>query len=129
MPVQRWTLYDPIDDETFILHFNPAEIDDPLGIEKNVTKSPTSAGDGRTLVFQGQHTVRDLSWTGHCRTEQQWLDLCAQAEKEHQLRLTDDLNRVMWIYITGLTARRRQKGQPGVVYRSYDLKFIRLDIP
>ncbi len=128
MPVQRWELYDPIDDETLVLHMNPPEVDDHEGGSRNFTFEETCAPDGRTVIFEGQEEVKRLDWDGKCRVASDWTNLVAWRLKRHQIRVTDDLGRQVWVLIQSISGRRKVKG--GLpYYREYQLKAVVLNVP
>lgn len=105
MPPFRWRFYDPVtaqDQEFFI---NPNKGGSPPR-RKNVIYQSTSAPDGKTLVFEGHDETQQLEWSGVVLEQNQYDLYVEWFGKRRQIRLTDDLGRVMWIYITAFEPNR-----------------------
>lgn len=105
--VVRWTLHDPTVPETYTFHVNPNAGGTP-GITKNLTTEVTAAPDGSAIIFEGRPEPQTLSFSGVI-LEQAHLDaLMTWFQKEHQLRLTDDLGRQYWVYLKSFTPTRER---------------------
>lgn len=103
--VVRWTLYDPVSAETYTMQINPND-GGSRQYKKNVSYQNTSAQDGNTLVHEGRDEPHTLEWSGVILEQQHLEDLIGWFNKRRQVRLTDDLGRESWIYITGLSPKR-----------------------
>lgn len=112
MPVVRWEFFDGSISETYTWEINPREGGSPQ-YEKNIIYENTSAPSGKTLIFEGQDRPAELEWSGVILSQAHYDTLLTWFEKRRQIRLTDDLGRVMWIYITAfLPTRKRAVGRP-----------------
>lgn len=103
--VTRWEFYDPIDDETWVLPMNPHESDSPPR-KKRITEEVTTSPDGQVVLFEGHDQVQRVGWAGKTHDKDTFDEWNRWFEKRHQIRLTDDLDRVMWIYIEEFTPKR-----------------------
>lgn len=105
--VVRWTFYDPIEVETYTFEINPNEGGSP-SYKKTVGNQSTSAPDGKTLLFEGQDEVQTLQWSGVILTQAHYDKYVEWWQKRRQIRLTDDLGRQYWIYLTSFEPTRRR---------------------
>jgi hypothetical protein len=127
MAVQRWTLYDPVDDETLTFDYNPNEGGTP-GRKKNLTFTSTAAPGGRTLIFEGQDEVLALEFSGVILTQGQLDAFTEWFDKRHQLLLTDDLNRQFWVYMDEFGPDRVRSATVRWKH-TYRIHCIVLDVP
>lgn len=110
--VVRWKFDDPITLETWIWEVNPNEGGTPT-YKKQMTYTQTTAPDGKTLVFEGADEPQTLTFSGTLLSQSQLDTLVTWYKKRHQIKLTDDLGREFWIYITGFAPKRiRNASQP-----------------
>lgn len=120
----EWELYDPQSGEIYEFLINPSSFN-TNAVSKNVSFQPTAHG-GRSIAFQGRNQVQTISLSGTILEESEYLALQRFANKRSQIRLTDDLDRVMWIYITSF-APTRQLHPNHPFYFSYSLQATILD--
>jgi hypothetical protein len=103
--VVRWQFFDPVASETYVFALNPNEGGSP-SYDKTITQQSTSAPDGKTLLFEGQDQVQTLEWSGAILEQAHHEKYVEWFQKRRQIRVTDDLGRVMWIYITSYKPTR-----------------------
>lgn len=112
MPVVRWIFYDPSVPETWTMDINPREGGSP-SFAKTINYENTAAPDGKTLIFEGRDEVQRLEWQGVILTQAHYDTLEDWWDKRRQVRVTDDLSRQFWVYITHFEPRRRRAyGRP-----------------
>lgn len=126
MPAWRWVLYDPIVPESYELHINPNEGGTPPRT-KAITSRSTASPQGKTIVFEGMDEPRTFEVSGVIRDQAHLEELDRWANKRHQIRLTDDLGRQFWIYITNFVPRRQRRATVPW-YHTYTLSYIEVDI-
>lgn len=103
--VQRWQLYDPTTSTTWTMSSNPSECSSPPR-KKRITEEGTSATNGQVILFEGQDEVQRIEWAGEILDEASYELWTYWFAKRHQVRLTDDLGRVMWVYLESFTPKR-----------------------
>lgn len=98
--VLRWTLHDPVADETWTMPINP-DAASPIGSKGRVLTFAGGGpgGDLRTRVMSGPR-VRDWSWSGVIRTEAHYAELSRWAKKRNAITVTDHLGRTVTVYLT-----------------------------
>lgn len=113
MPVRvPWRFYDPTVPEEWELQVNPNDGGTPAN-KKTITYQNTSAPDGLTLMFEGRDEVEQLAFSGVLLHQEQLQLFQTWFKKRHQVRLTDDLGRVFWVYITSFEPKRvRSRSHP-----------------
>ena len=107
--VVRWTLFDPITDETYTFPFNPNEGGTPA-LTKNITYKASAALDGTTLMFEGRAEPQRLEFSGVILEEAHLEALTDWFEKRNKIVLTDDLGREFTVYLTEFSASRVRRG-------------------
>lgn len=127
MTVVRWTLYDPVLLETYTMQINPND-GGSRQYKKNVNYQNTSAQDGNTLVFEGRDEPFQLEWSGVILEEQHLDDLISWFSRRRQVKLTDDLGRESWVYLTEL-APKRTKAASHPWKHTYSMKAIVVNWP
>lgn len=123
----RWKLHDPATNIYVELPINPVEGGSPT-YRKNISYQSTAAPGGTTLMFEGQDEPKQMEVSGEILTREHYEMLTLWFNKRNQIQLTDDLGRVMWIYITEFSPKRVRS----TVYpwrHSYTLKYTALDVP
>lgn len=100
-----WEFYDPVEDETYYLEINPNEGGYPSR-SKNIIYESTAAPNGQTLAYEGRETPAAISFSGTILTESHFNALNNWYLKSNQIRLTDDLGRIFWIYIKSFNPQR-----------------------
>lgn len=123
--VQKWVFYDPIVPESYTFSVNPNEGGTP-GRTKKIGQQATAAPDGKTLLFEGRDEVQTIDISGTILTQAQLDAFTAWSDKRHQVRVTDDLGRQYWVYITTFSAtRNRRASHPW--HHSYQMSMLILD--
>lgn len=106
-PLVRWQFYDPTGGgSTYTFDLNPKEGGSPA-TRRNVTSTPVTAPDGKTLVFVSSDLPKQLEWSGPILEQDHFEALEEWADKNRQIRLTDDLGREFWIVITEFVPTRK----------------------
>ncbi len=103
--VVRWTLYDPIELDTYTFHLNPSEGGSPA-FKKRTNYQNTSAPDGLVIIFEGQDEVQAITWDGTILEQAHYEALQEWWAKRTQLLLTDDLGRQFWVYLQTFEPKR-----------------------
>jgi hypothetical protein len=125
--VVRWTLWDPTANETYTFGINPNEGGSP-SLSKSLSTQSTAAPDGRTILFEGRDQPQKIEISGVLLDEIQLNTLQTWFGKRHQIRVTDDLGRQYWVYITDFTPTRgRRANYP--FYHTYKLQMTVVDYP
>lgn len=120
----KWELYDPQTGELYEFLINPSSFNMNF-FSKNVSFQPTAHGK-RNISFQGRSESQNISMSGILIEESQYIALQNFANKRSQIRLTDDLNQVMWIYIINFSPQRQlHPNHP--FYFTYSLQAAILD--
>lgn len=127
MAVVKWVFYDPVTLDEYTFDINPNDGGTPER-RKTITYENTAAPGGKTLVFEGRDEPETISFSGTILEEEQYNALVSWFDKRHQIRVTDDLNRQQWIYITQFSARRRRSYQHPWKH-DYDVQATVLDWP
>lgn len=97
-----WEFYDGVD--TYELPINPSESSLPP-IEKNITSHPTTAG--RNVMFVGKRRKpQSIRFSGTILEEEQFRAFQEWVKKAHQIRITDDTGRQMWVYLVEFNPTR-----------------------
>lgn len=126
----RWKFLDPttLVEETIFL--NPQEMRLPVW-EKSINVEETTApgSEGRVILAEGVDKVQTLGFDGVTLTLDQITFLQNLYLKRYQVRLTDDFDRVWWIYITKLTLTRTKTRPTHPEYHRYSLESYVLDWP
>ncbi len=119
--------FDPATNADVELPINPNEGGSP-SYRKTINYQNTSSPYGRTLIFEGQDEPKQMECSGVILTQFHYELLVNWFHLRRQIRLTDDLGRVNWIYITAFEPKRElSKTYPW--RHSYTLKYTLLDIP
>lgn len=125
--VVRWTLWDPVLDETWEMQVNPNEGGTPDN-EKNVAYSNTSAPDGGTLIYEGRDNPQTIEWSGIILTQEHYDDYKYWFAKRRQVLLTNDLEEETWVYLTKFSPKR-QRAVHHPYKHEYSVSAIVLDVP
>ena len=120
----KWEFYDPHIDQSYAFDINPLNWNMSI-LSKSVEDRPTAYGR-RQIAFEGRRKPQTMSFSGTILNEHQYNALQNWANKRYQIRLTDDLNRVMWIYITKF-APQRQLHPNDPFYFNYSVEATILD--
>lgn len=123
----KWNFYDPIASESYTFPVNPNQGGTP-GRSKKLDSQSTAAPDGKTLIWEGRDSPKTIEVQGVVLTQDELEAFDAWFEKRHQIRLTDDLGRVFWVYITDFKATRNNKAHYPW-HHSYTMAMSILDYP
>jgi hypothetical protein len=105
-----WTFEDVFLEQTYTMEINPDASNVPSRT-KTLTSVPKSKGG--QVTFQGRDIVQSLNFSGTILTEQQLAFMRSWLRKEKQIKITDDQDRVMWVYLTMFNPTRvRSVGYP-----------------
>lgn len=106
MPLVRWTLYDPTNDQTITFPYNPRE----GGLPDRVKKlDGTTTTQGETVVWEGNPGLQYVTISGvildHAHHEffDTWFDL------DHEVIVTDHLGRRARVYLSELKRTPRNR--------------------
>lgn len=105
MAVVRWVFEDPVLLETYVFDVNPSEGGSP-GFEKRFEFQETTAPDGKTLIFEGQDTPQNITFSGTILTESHYNAFVEWYSKRYQIKVTDDLGREFMILIKSFKPER-----------------------
>lgn len=123
--VTKWQFWDPIASETYVFPINPNAGGTPTRA-KSLAIEKTAAPDGKAILFEGREDPRKISVSGAILEEAELNAFYAWYDKRHQVRLTDDLGRQFWVYITNFSATRdRRQSHPW--HHSYQMEMTILD--
>lgn len=107
----RWVFYDPADG-AYTFAINPNEGGMPK-YKKTITEVATTAAEGHALLFEGADAPPEVSFAGLTHDQADLDVLISWFHKHRQIRVTDDLGRRFWIFITGLDiTRKRSRNYP-----------------
>jgi hypothetical protein len=126
MTVVRWTFYDPTTLVTYTVPINPNDGGSP-SYQKSIARQMTTAPDGKTLLFEGADQVQTLEFSGVLIEQAHYDAFVTWFNKRHQVKVTDDLQRTFWIYITGF-APKRQRAAKAPWKHQYSVSALILDI-
>lgn len=127
MPAWRWTVYDPVTAVTWTFPINPHAGGTPSR-RKRIDSQNTSAPGGKTLLFEGQDEVQEISCDGTILDQALHDALVAWWEKRYQVQLTDDLGRVMWVYLKTFEPKRARNAERPWKHQ-YTITAVILDWP
>jgi len=100
-----WRFELPSASQSYYLQINPREFQRSK-IDRPLTKDSTAAG--RTIVFEGLTAPEKLSMSGTLLTKDQYDALVLWSSTEKQIKITDDLGQVFWVYITQFRPSRQR---------------------
>lgn len=106
--VVKWTFFDPTVPETYTFAINPNTGGTPNRTKRINFESP-AASDGSMILFEGREEPRRVEISGVILNQAQLDTFQAWYDKRHQIRLTDDLGRQYWVYITSFSATRNRR--------------------
>lgn len=106
-----WEFYDHVTDSTEVLGIDPRDVD-MGGIRKRITEQSAASPTGQRLLFEGRRQPQEMSFSGVTLTKAQYIVFKDWSDKNYQIRVTDDLGRVYWLYITKFSpTRKRNPGE------------------
>lgn len=104
MPRIPWIFEDVHASQVYYFECNPSEAEMP-SIRKTYSTSYSAAGSA--VIFQGRDPVREISFSGTILTKEQYDILRFWVQKQKQIKITDDLGRVYWVYLKEFNPTRR----------------------
>jgi hypothetical protein len=107
MSVVRWKFYDPLTTEEYTFDINP-NTGGSRQFKKTLNYQNTAAADGKTIIFEGRDEVNQMEFSGVILEQAQYDAMVTWFGKRHQVRVTDDLSRQFWIYITSFAPTRQR---------------------
>lgn len=126
MSVVKWEIYNPVTEETTRFDMNPAEGGSP-SYNKNMTYNDRSGPNSGIIAFEGEPAPLEYEVSGVLLQESQYNFFKNIWDLQHQVRLTDDLGRVFWIYVTSVQFRRiRRANHPWA--HEYQMSYVELDV-
>jgi hypothetical protein len=100
-----WLFQDAATGESYVLPINPLDCDIPA-IDKNISYQATVAGG--QVVYNGATQEPSMSFSGTILTEDHFRALEAWFQLQRQIKITDDLGREFWVYITDFSPTRER---------------------
>ena len=103
MPVVKWKLVDPYDDNpatnTYVFAVSPNEMTTPYPT-RNITTMGTTAPDGKFLMWESAPSPAIMSFSGTILDRDQLLTLRSWVyDRNRRLHLTDHFNRQMTVVL------------------------------
>jgi hypothetical protein len=99
-----WRFQDYSGSQFYEFEINPLDVSDPA-IKRTITTQATSAG--RQVNYEGRLQPGTLTFSGTILSEGQYEVMNAWAQVRKQIKITDDLGRVFWVYIESFTPTRK----------------------
>lgn len=123
---QRWVFHDPVTDESYTFVVNPNEGGTPSR-KKKLGYQATTAPDGAVIMYEGREEPQNTEVSGTILYRLQYDAMIEWFDKRHPVEVTDDLDRIMTIYITDFEAKRvRSRNYPWK--HTFTMKYIVLSI-
>lgn len=123
---QRWQFYDPQLDETYVFTVSPNEGGSPQ-YQKKVGYQSTAAPDGGLLAYEGRDEAQASEFAGTILHRLQYEAMIAWFSKRYPIEYTDDLGRIISIYITTFEPKRVRSSQYPWKH-TYTVKYLILGI-
>lgn len=98
-----WRFFDGTNE--YLLPVNPDAAKMP-SLARAIKKEKTAAGT--PFLVEGRQAVQAISFSGLTLSEDQYRAFRSWYKMSRQIRITDDLNQVYWIYIKEFAAKRRK---------------------
>lgn len=102
----KWEFYDHVTGDTINLEVNPSDVS-MTDITRSVSQQGTTSPTGKRVMFEGRRAPQTMTLDGVTFTKGQYQTFAHWANKNYQFRLTDDLGRVFWVYVTRFAPNRR----------------------
>lgn len=100
----KWILFDPVSTVSYTFQANAdGEV---VAAAKTLTYETTASPANALLVYEGADTPTTLTLTGTLLGQTQYSTMLSFYALRHQVQLTDDLNRVRWVYFTAFSPTR-----------------------
>jgi hypothetical protein len=123
--VNRWRFIDPVNNDIYYFTVNPSTNPTTAGSAgrlKSIAYTTLTNADSKTLVFKKSGESRKVQITGSITSSDQLYQLETWAKKRHPVRLRDDLERELEVYVESFEPRREHKvNMP--YYHTYTLTY------
>ena len=103
----KWEFYDFVTDSTYTMELNPQQVN-MGGVTKTISERGASSPTGKRILFEGRREPQVISFDGVIFNKDEYVRFENLANKNYQVRLTDDLGRVYWVYVTNFSPGRRK---------------------
>lgn len=107
--MSKWTLYDPVSAFTYTFQINPNS--EVLSAAKTLTYEATAAPSQSLLLYEGSDQPSTLTLTGTLLSQDQYGAMLEFYGMRNQVLLTDDLNRLRWVYFSAFNPTRVRSAQ------------------
>lgn len=125
MTLQRWVFFDPIANVSHTIEMNPADVSGP-NTAKTIGYAQSAGPGGSTLIYEGREVPADSTFSGTILTEAHYTSLRTWYRKRVLVTITDDLGRVLTVYIKAFKPKRvRSAFKPWK--HTFDMDVIVLD--
>lgn len=113
-----WRLYDPVEDEAYLMPVNPNVDSSSLGVQKSSGYSVTAGGYysdtaenpgsyyNVTLMYERNDDVKKFNFSGNIYNATEYYQLLYWANKKNYFQITDDIDRTFDVYVTGFSIER-----------------------
>lgn len=123
--VSRWRFIDPVNNDIYYFTVNPSTNPTTAGSAgrlKSIAYTTLRNADSKTLVFKKSGESRKVQITGSITSSDQLYQLETWAKKRYPVRLRDDLERELEVYVESFEPRREHKvNMP--YYHTYTLTY------
>ncbi|GAB3863306.1 hypothetical protein GCM10028801_30620 [Nocardioides maradonensis] len=96
----RWTFYDPIADETYVVSRNPNAMNDIPLVSRTFRHGTAWGADGRIPSFETAPTGLTLNFAGRVADEAHYNALLDWSQRPNEVQITDHLGRSFIVFIT-----------------------------
>lgn len=123
--ISRWRFIDPVNNDIYYFTVNPSTNPTTAGAAgrlKSIAYTTLTNADSKTLVFKKSGETRTVQITGSITSSDQLYQLETWAKKRYPVRLRDDLERELEVYVESFEPRREHKvNMP--YYHTYTLTY------
>ncbi len=100
----KWTFTDEVEGTTSVFTLNPESASIDRG---GLQSSQISTTNGRRIIQKGRRNPDAMVINGTTFQEDEFVAFAQIASKMYQVKLTDDLGREFWVFITGYSPERQ----------------------
>ena len=104
---RQWRFIDPETSEVYRFETNPSVVPEPKRAKRIVYEGKTE--QGQTLVFKNNGEALRVTITGKILSEDQLNEITAWSKKRYPVKLRDDLDREITLYVESFEANRGHK--------------------
>lgn len=119
----RWTLYDPLLDETYTFQRNPRALNRGTSLVKSRQRAANDDGE-RILTIQRPVEPIDWGFTGDIRTQEQYNALVAWCKKRRRLILTDHYGDAYWVLLYAFASDEQRPTRKYPIRYRYSIKAL-----